>query len=67
MENLNFINKFENDLQDLDNMETPYDHIMYMISFLNNIEDKVCKIINKALSMKYSKNYANCLPEISRK
>ena len=36
-----YMDKFQNALQDLEDLETPYDPIMVKIHFLNNIEDEV--------------------------
>ena len=39
-----YMDKFENVLQDLEDLETPYDPIMAKINFLNNIEDEAHKL-----------------------
>ena len=55
--------KFENALQDLEDLETHYDSIMAKIN-LENMEVEAYKITTKMLSMDSNKSYANCLNEI---
>ena len=62
-----YMDKFENALQDLEDLETPYDPIMAKINFLNNIEDEAYKITTATLIMDDNETYANCLNEIRRK
>ena len=62
-----YMNKFKNVLQDLDDLETPYDPMMAKIDFFNNIEDEAYKVTKETLSMDDSKTYANCLNKIRRK
>ena len=61
-----YIDKFETALQDLEDIQTPYDPIMAKIDLLNNITYEAQKITSKTISMNDNKNYANCLNEIRR-
>ena len=61
------MDKFENALFNLEDLETPYDPIMATNNFLNNIEDEVYKITIETLGMDDYKTHANYLNKISRK
>ena len=51
----------------LEDLETPYDPIMYKINFFNNIEDEAYKITIELLSKDDNKIYKYCLNEIRKK
>ena len=53
-----YMDKFENDLQDLEDLETPCYPIMAKLNILNNIEDEANKITTEILSMDNNKTYA---------
>ena len=59
-----YMDKFENALQDLEDLKTPYDPFMAKINFLSNIEDEAYKITTERLSMGDNKTYVNYLNEI---
>ena len=62
-----YMDKFENALKDLEDLETPYDPIMAKINFLNNIKDEAYKITKEALGMDDNRTYVSYLNEIRRK
>ena len=61
------MDKFENALQNLEDLETPYDPIIAKVNILNNIGDKAYNITTETLSMHDNKTYANSSNEIKRK
>ena len=62
-----FMEKFEGALQELIDIERPYDHGMAKINFLTNIEDPDYRITKETLEMDDSKSYNDCLIEIRRR
>jgi len=61
------MDKFETDLQDLEEIGKPYDQAMAKIDFFTNIQDDEDKIVKENLEMSDDKTYHDCLIEIMRK
>jgi len=59
--------KFENTLQDLDQIGQPYNLKTAKINFLNNITDDTYLVVKDSLEMDSKKSYHNALIEIRRK
>ena len=62
-----YLEKFETALQDLEEIDKPYDLAMAKIHFLTNIKDDEYKIVKENLEMDEQKTYHDCLVEIRRK
>jgi len=62
-----YLDKFETALQDLEEIDKPYDLAMVKIHFLTNIKDNEYKIVKENLEMNQSKTYNDCLVKIRRK
>ena len=62
-----YMDKFEGTLQDLKDVEKPYDDSMAKINFLSNIEDPEYNITKDTLEMDGTKDYNDALIEIRRR
>ena len=62
-----YMEKFENALQDLDQIGQSYNLKMAKINFLNNITDDAYLVVKDSLEMDSDKSYHDALIEIRRK